>query len=178
MVCVASAKSVRMPQTFLSLGALALLGLITLQQQWARTHEQQRVVTSEFTALARSVGDEALERLDVLAFDAVETTDAAALTPESGFGWPGSGHPLFAATDVDDVDGMAAAPITRTLADPETGATHTLTFAISSEVRYVRQEGASLVPTGGEPTFAKEVVLTVEHELLRTPIELRRVYTP
>lgn len=167
-----------MPQTFLALGAIALAGLVAFQQQQARAHEQRRAILEEVLVTGRSVGNEVLERLATLPFDAASpTADSTALTPEAEFGLHGAADPLADASDVDDVDGIENVTVTRTLTDPMTGAGHTFNFAIDAEVGYVIQQDSVLARTGGMRTFAKEVVLFVRHPSLAVPLELRRVYT-
>lgn len=167
-----------MPQTLLALGAIALAGLVAFQQQQARAHEQRRAIHEEVLVTGRSVGNEVLERLATLPFDAAgPTTDSTALTPEAEFGLLGAADPLADAGDVDDVDGIENIAVTRTLTDPTTGAAHTFGFTIDAEVGYVIQQDSVLVRTGGMRTFAKEVVLLVRHPSLSAPLELRRVYT-
>lgn len=167
-----------MPQTFLALGAIALIGLVAFQQQHARAHEQRRAIHEEVLVTGRSIGNEVLERLATLPFDAAgPTTDSTALTPEVDFGLLNTLDPIGDAGDVDDVDGMREVHVTRTLTDPTTGTVHTFDFTVDAEVGYVIQQDTVLVRTGGMRTFAKEVTLLVRHPSLHAPLQLSRVYT-
>jgi hypothetical protein len=168
-----------MPQTFLALGALFLIGLVILHQHRGEVHEQQRAIRSEIEEAARTVGTEVFEHLATLRFDAAgAVSDSTALTPEALFGLPLSSHPLADATDVDDVHGMRGVEVWRTLTDPQNGTVHFIAFTLNADVGYVMRIDTALVRTGGAPTFAKEVVLAVHHPQALAPLQFRRVYTP
>lgn len=167
-----------MPHTLLAVGALALMALLAFQHQRARVHEQERVIQAHILAAGRSVGDEVFERLDTLPFDAVSTGETTALTPETSFGSSDASDPLGSASDVDDVHGAWAQPMLRVLTDPATGEPRTLSFGVEADVAYVSLQDGTVERTGGTRTFAKEVLLTVRHDHLDSPITLRRIYTP
>ena len=166
-----------MPQTILALGALFLAGFVTFSQHRESLHEQGRMVNHEVEAAARGVGMEVMEQLAVLPFDAVTApADSSALTPEANFGMV-SANPLADAGDLDDVHGMADIEIERLYTNPETGTTQALTFLVSADVGYVEQAGSAIDRTGGPQTFAKEVVIAVQHPHLAAPFFFHRVYT-
>ncbi|MEL6615877.1 MAG: hypothetical protein AAFQ43_09070 [Bacteroidota bacterium] len=138
-------------------------------------HDQQGAVRIEIESAAQSIGGELHEALAALPFDAVDTRDTTALTPEALFGSV-PGADFSDATDLDDAHGVSET-LTRSLSDPETGAQRPIAFQVRARVAYVEASGGAVAETGGARTLTKRVEIAVTHPLLLAPVRIHRVHS-
>ena len=154
-----------MPQTLLSLLALALSSLLFLNQQRLATRAQTRMVTDEMELAASGLVSDVMEFAEARSFDETTTVEAiyaAASVPRTAalfsdstrFGPADRGlagcnllEPglTLACDDVDDLAGLTWVPVEITLADGRT-----VPFTVRIGVRYVADATAqtpSAVPT-------------------------------
>ncbi|MEM1057001.1 MAG: hypothetical protein AAGI52_15870 [Bacteroidota bacterium] len=154
-----------MKQTLLAICGLGIAMLLAVSSQERTLQATSSATESTIETLAGQAATNVLGYIAAQPFDAntaanLVTDDPTALTPASLFP---TGRAFGAATDVDDFHQMA----THTYASGMPG----ITFEVDAEVRYVN-EAAQPSATS---TFNKEVIVTVRHAQLRTPITLRRV---
>lgn len=170
-----------MQQSLLALVAMLVATLLTFSQMQARTQSQQQAVRTEVQQMALGVAMQAMEVVRARAFDAAtvnsrpgKTVEKTELT-DTPFS-TGKDCKAFGGTDtcndVDDFHDMVPATIPFSLADGE------FDFTVEVRVRYV---DSALSPTGGTPSYQKEVTVYVQDApsgrdpRLPTPIEYSEV---
>lgn len=154
-----------MKQTLFAVCGLGLAMLLAVSTQEREVDSARAKVDSEIEALAGQAATNVLAHIAAQPFDAqtvagAVTDDPSALTPASDFP---TGMAFAAASDVDDFHHMA----THTYDSGTSG----IVFEVEAAVRYVTESAVA----SGTPTFHKEVTVTVQHDALDHPVELKRI---
>lgn len=154
-----------MQQTMMGLLALMTAMLLSLNVNRAALTAKAQVIDNEMETIAGGVALEVLDYVGTKPFDAAtasnEVTDPSELTP-----FPfGTGMGYEDADDIDDFNQIQ----TYTLPEFE------FDFQIDIAVVYVDEDDAEVTATS--QTFAKKVTVTVNNDLLQTPVYLSQVYT-
>lgn len=175
-----------MPQTLLSLLALALASLLTFNQQRLTVRSQQGMVADEVELAAAGLASEILELVGARSFDEATTPEKIAagggaipyspaeFSSAGSFGVAGGCDYLVPANtpdcdDVDDVGGADWTPVAVRLARGRT-----LDFDVRTDVFYVAST-TSMEPAEA-PTRHKRVILDVRSPYVTTgPAEVLRV---
>ena len=154
-----------MRQTMIGLLALMTAMLLSLNVNRTSLSAKMQVIDNEMETIAGGVALEVLDYVGTKDFDeataGVEITDPNDLTalPFS------TGQTYDQADDIDDFHQIQ---------------THTLPefdfdFEIDIAVEYVNENDPEV--TASQPTFAKKVTVTVNNDLLQSPVYLSQVYT-
>ena len=140
---------------------------IALQQQRITIRSQVQMVNSEVMHLATSAGLDILNTISAKEFDA-HTAGGLVTDPLSLTALPfTTGGTFESANDIDDYHGIQAYTYTTDLGN--------IDFDVDIIVRYVEDD--DMTQTATTQTFAKEVVVTLQHDHLFSPIELSEVFT-
>jgi len=165
-------------QTFYSLIAIALVGLLALSLHRGTKGLQQRMIVNEVATQLSGVAVETLERIGQEPFDAKTdttkvskfpaVTDPSQLTNAADFG---GCFDFELCEDIDDFDGLII------VRDYET-----LRFTVTIGVRYVLEDQPD-IPSAG-PTYAKEVSVSVANPRMwffdpsnKLTVTMSRVFT-
>lgn len=169
-----------MPQTLLSLLALALSSTLVFNQQRLTTAAQTRMVTDEIELAASALSADVLEFAEARSFDEATTPSAiqasgavpgsaASFSDKALFGSPDRGSagcdlitPGVTAEcdDVDDLDGLADVPVQILLANGRS-----LPFQVSLAVDYVT--GPESTTPSATPTLHKRIRIRVRSPFVR-----------
>lgn len=155
-------------QSFLSIGAITLMSLISLRFNEAVLQNSTIEVENKVYLTAFSLADDLIEEIKEKAFDATTvnfpTTDPLTLTHPSKLGFDDNDvYPDF--DDVDDYNGY-----TRTISAP-----HAEDYDISCSVWYVNPDNQSQFSS--VQTFYKRVEVTVNSPYMRSPVNLSFIFT-
>ena len=174
-----------MAQILYTLVAIMLLGVTVLNINVKIHDTQDDMMFSELTLQMTSVGAELLNEIGMKEFDPGTISEYAvpreSLSPEASFGnAPCDPDNNFA--DCDTVSDFHGKTATRTLTRVHNGVTYAVTYNVSNITVIYVSEASPYTPSA-DPTFAKEVTLTVSTPTLvdgnGNPIEMTmaRVYT-
>lgn len=166
-------------QTLYSLIALLLVMLLSLNFYQGRNHTQQNMIVNEVLTPFNDLGMELLDHIGRQAFD--ENTDEtkiaeptwpivtspSGLTAEASFG---GCTDFWTCDDIDDFHGLT---VNRDL--------NGLPYTVDISVRYVDELDPDQ-PTGGAPSYAKEVTLEISTAAIQMggaplTVKIGRVYT-
>jgi hypothetical protein len=155
-------------QSFLSIGALLLFSLVSLNFNSSVLSSTTVDVENKVYLTAFSLADDLIEEIKQKAFDAATlnfpTTDPSTLTGaySLGHGWWET-YPDY--NDIDDYNGFVDI----------VSAPHAEGYQITCVVRYVDGDNPdNIVWT---QTFYKKVTVTVDSPYLRNPIQLSHIFT-
>lgn len=170
-----------MPQTLLTLFAIVLVSLLSLNQQRASTHARMQMIRTEVETHAETVAIEMMETLRSLPFDqavvggnAISSVNDFTTLSSSKIGYTSQQRTM----NYDQVNDLGDLKYARTHSVSRQGKHGTIDYTIDFDVRYVRQKtGGNSVETTSDRTFTKEVVLEINHHLLNSPITLSRIYS-
>jgi hypothetical protein len=153
-------------QTFLTIAAIALLGIISLTLNTSYLNSNQTMVESEYTIEAVSLAESYLERSIGEAFDqqtiysavASPTALSTTLGPEAGE----TNIDMF--NDFDDYNGYTTAV-----------STQRATYNISISVVYVSDANPSV--TSASKTYHKKMTVTVSNSYMSVPVTMSYIYS-
>lgn len=155
-------------QSLLSVGALILFSLVSLNFNSAVLSNTTIEVENKVYLTAFSLADDLIEEVKQKAFDAATvdfpTTDPSTLTEAEnlGNGW-WEIYPDY--NDIDDFNGFIKS----------VSAPHAENYKITCAVHYVDEDNPdNIVST---QTFYKKVIVTVDSPYLRSPIKLSHIFT-
>lgn len=157
-----------MGQSFLSIGALLLFSLVSLNFNSTVLTNTTVEVENKIYLTAFSLADDLIEEIKQKAFDAetinFPTTNPNNLTPANslGHGW-WEVYPDY--NDMDDYNGF-----TKTVSAP-----HAENYIVNCTVTYVDTDDPDIVVN--TQTFYKKVTVTVSSPYLRSPISLSHIFT-
>lgn len=172
-----------MQQTILTMLALLIASLLSLNHKQAILQSQRGAVRAELTEMALGVAQQSMEVVRARAYDDSTrgtlngtVTSASDLTPTASF--PSGRHcEGFAGSqvcnDVDDFHQMTSATVPFQLPEGEQ-----FDFTVDIQVQYVDD---NLTPTGGPRSFRKKITIFVQDDpsgrppRLATPIEYSEV---
>ncbi len=155
-------------QSFLSIGALLLFSLISLNFNSSVLTNTTVEVENKVYLTAFSLADDLIEEIKQKAFDAATlnfpTTDPSTLTGayNLGHGWWET-YPDY--NDIDDFNGFVQS----------VSAPHAEGYQITCAVRYVDGDNPDKIVW--TQTFYKKVTVTVSSPYLRNPIQLSHIFT-
>lgn len=155
-------------QSFLSIGAITLLSLISLRFNEAVMQNSSIEIENKVYLTAFSLADDLIEEIKEKAFDATTvafpTTDPLTLTPPANLGVDASDvYPDY--DDVDDYNGYA-----RTISAP-----HAEDYQVSCTVWYV--DAADQSQFSNKQTFYKRAEVRVSSPYMKQPISLSFIFT-
>lgn len=155
-------------QSFLSIGAITIMSLISLRFNEAVLQNSSIEVENKVYLTAFSLADDLIEEIKEKSFDATTvnfpTTDPLTLTLPSKLGFDDNDvYPDF--DDVDDYNGY-----TRNISAP-----HAEDYDISCAVWYVNPNDQSQLST--VQTFYKRVEVTVNSPYMRSPVKMSFIFT-
>jgi len=155
-------------QSFLSIGALLLFSLVSLNFNASVLSNTTVEVENKVYLTAFSLADDLIEEIKQKAFDAATidfpTTDPSTLTAADNLG-KGSWETYPDYNDIDDYHGfvdMVSAP-------------HAEGYEITCVVQYVDGDDPDQIVS--TQTFYKKVTITVDSPYLRSPIQLSHIFT-
>lgn len=155
-------------QSFLSIGALLLFSLVSLNFNSSVLTNTTVEVENKVYLTAFSLADDLLEDIKQKAFDEATldfpTTNPAILTSADILG-PDGGETYPDYDDIDDFNGFV-----RAVSTP-----HAENYQITSVVLYV--DGDNPDQNVWTQTFYKKVTVTVSSPYLRNPIQLSHIFT-
>ena len=155
-------------QSFLSIGALLLFSLVSLNFNSSVLSNTTVEVENKVYLTAFSLADDLIEEVKQKAFDAATltfpTTDPSILTGaySLGHGWWET-YPDY--NDIDDFNGFVQS----------VSAPHAENYQITCVVQYV--DGDNPDQAVWTQTFYKKVTVTVSSPYLRNPIQLSHIFT-
>ena len=155
-------------QSFLSIGALLLFSLVSLNFNSTVLSNTTVEVENKVYLTAFSLADDLIEEIKQKAFDAATidfpTTDPSTLTAANslGHGWWET-YPDY--NDIDDYHGFV----------DNVSAPHAEGYVITCAVQYVDGDDPDQVVS--TQTFYKKVTVTVDSPYLRSPIQLSHIFT-
>ncbi len=160
-------------QSFLSIGAIALVAVISLRFNEAVLQNSSIEVENKVYLTAFSLADDLLEEIKEKAFDATTvkfpTTDPLTMTSPSKLGVDEKGAGAFEVypeyDDIDDYNGYV-----RHISAP-----HAEDYEISCLVWYVSPVNQNLF--SNVPTFYKRVEVTVSSPYMNFPVKLSFIFT-
>ncbi len=155
-------------QSFLSIGALLLFSLVSLNFNSTVLTNTTVEVENKVYLTAFSLADDLIEEIKQKAFDAATlnfpTTNPDNLTPAGSLGHGGwEVYPNY--NDIDDYNGFV-----KTVSAP-----HAEGYSVACTVTYVDTDDPDIVV--GTQTFYKKVTVTVSSPYLRSPISLSHIFT-
>jgi hypothetical protein len=155
-------------QSFLSIGAITLMSLISLRFNEAVLQNSSIEIENKVYLTAFSLADDLIEEIKEKAFDATTvffpTTDPLTLTPPSDLGPDAiDTYPDF--DDVDDFNGYS-----RTISAP-----HAEDYDINCTVWYV--DPVNQNQFSSVQTFYKRVEVQVASPYMKSPISLSFIFT-
>lgn len=155
-------------QSFLSIGAITLMSLISLRFNEAVLQNSSIEIENKVYLTAFSLADDLIEEIKEKAFDATTvlfpTTDPLTLTPPSDLGLDATDtYPDF--DDVDDFNGYS-----RTISAP-----HAEDYEINCTVWYV--DPVNQNQFSSVQTFYKRVEVQVASPYMKSPISLSFIFT-
>ena len=155
-------------QTFLSIGALLLFSLVSLNFNSSVLTNTTVEVENKVYLTSFSLADDLIEEIKQKAFDAATinfpTTDPSILTSAYNLGhadW--EVYPNY--NDIDDFNGFVKS----------VSAPHAEGYQITCVVRYVDSDNPDKIVW--TQTFYKKVTVTVNSPYLRNPIQLSHIFT-
>jgi hypothetical protein len=155
-------------QSFLSIGALLLFSLVSLNFNSSVLSNTTVEVENKVYLTAFSLADDLIEEIKQKAFDAATvdfpTTDPSTLTAAEnlGHGWWET-YPDY--NDIDDFNNFV-----QTVSAP-----HAENYQVSCVVQYVDSDNPDQIVS--TQTFYKKVTVTVDSPYLRSPIQLSHIFT-
>jgi len=155
-------------ESFLSIGALLLFSLVSLNFNSSVLSNTTVEVENKVYLTAFSLADDLIEEVKQKAFDAATinfpTTDPSNLTDaySLGHGWWET-YPDY--NDIDDYNGFV-----KTVSTP-----HAEGYQINCVVQYVDGDDPDQVVS--IQTFYKKVTVTVDSPYLRSPVQLSHIFT-
>ena len=153
-------------QTFLTIAAIALLGVLSLTLNTSYLTTNQTMVESEFTVEAVSLGESYLERAVGKSYDENSISGAVSQTKDfsSSLGKDVGESVLKDFDDFDDFNGFN---------QPDT--TERSIYNISIKVVYVND--SDLNTTSVNQTWHKKMTITVSNAYMSTPVEIQYIYS-
>lgn len=155
-------------QTFLTIGALALLALTSLRFNSVALENTTVEVENKVYLTAFSLADDLIEEIKQKAFDAATvnfpTTNPKSLTPYYSLG-PSSTEKYPYYNDVDDFNNFIR----------EVDAPHVENYSVSCKVFYVDGDNPDIQTN--YQTFYKKAEVTVSSEYMRGDIKLSFIFT-
>ncbi len=155
-------------QSFLSIGALLLFSLVSLNFNSTVLINTTVEVENKVYLTAFSLADDLIEEIKQKAFDAATinfpTTNPDNLTPADNLG-PGGGEVYPNYNDMDDYNGFI----------DTVSAPHAENYRVTCTVTYVDTDDPDIVV--GTQTFYKKVTVNVSSPYLRNPISLSHIFT-
>ncbi len=155
-------------QSFLSIGALLLFSLVSLNFNSSVLSNTTVEVENKVYLTAFSLADDLIEEIKQKAFDAATlnfpTTDPSTLTGAYNLGH-GSWETYPDYNDIDDFNGFVKS----------VSAPHAEGYQIICVVRYVDGDNPDKIVW--TQTFYKKVTVTVSSPYLRNPIQLSHIFT-
>ena len=155
-------------QSFLSIGALLLFSLVSLNFNSSVLSNTTVEVENKVYLTAFSLADDLIEEIKQKAFDAATlnfpTTDPSTLTGAYNLGH-GSWETYPDYNDIDDFNGFVKS----------VSAPHAEGYQITCVVQYVDGDNPDQVV--GTQTFYKKATVTVSSPYLRNPIQLSHIFT-
>ena len=155
-------------QSFLSIGALLMFSLVSLNFNSSVLQNTTVEVENKVYLTAFSLADDLIEEIKQKAFDAA-TLNFPTTNPESLTGAYNLGHGNWEVypnyNDIDDFHGY-----TRAISAP-----HVENYEVSCVVRYVDGDDPDKVVW--TQTFYKKVIVTVTSPYLRNPVTLSQIFT-
>jgi len=155
-------------QSFLSIGALLLFSLVSLNFNSSVLSNTTVEVENKVYLTAFSLADDLIEEIKQKAFDAATvdfpTTDPSTLTAAEnlGHGWWET-YPDY--NDIDDFNNFV-----QTVSAP-----HAENYQVACVVHYVDSDNPDQIVS--TQTFYKKVTVTVDSPYLRSPIQLSHIFT-
>jgi hypothetical protein len=158
-----------MPQSLLAILALGLITLLSLNVQSQRVDELMAHIGSEVEMGAREAAADLMDHLANRPFEPGE--------PASSFGIGATSLHDVNLESMNDYHGMRGVPMQRWITTSDSGELKTITYDVDIDVFYVTRTG-NVVTLSLVPTLTKEVVVSVTHDLMRSPVVLNRIVTP
>ncbi len=154
--------------SFLSIGALLLFSLVSLNFNSSVLSNTTVEVENKVYLTAFSLADDLIEEIKQKAFDAstldFPTTDPSTLTGAYSLGHGGwETYPDY--NDIDDYNGFVQS----------VSAPHAEGYEITCVVQYVDGDDPDQIVS--TQTFYKKVTVTVDSPYLRSPIQLSHIFT-
>ena len=155
-------------QSFLSIGALLLFSLVSLNFNSSVLSNTTVEVENKVYLTAFSLADDLIEEIKQKAFDAstidFPTTDPSTLTSAYSLGHGGwETYPDY--NDIDDFNGFVQS----------VSAPHAEGYEITCVIQYADGDDPDQVVS--IQTFYKKVTVTVDSPYLRSPIQLSHIFT-